>query len=89
MTPHRILHHAVNHEGIPAPRSLWEGNESPDVEQINAIQQAVQELNGVSGRDPFNQRMDDLITIQKQRTPSILGWKTIQVINAFDTLESE
>lgn len=89
MTHHRIIHHSMNHEGIPTPYSLWEGTDAPDIDQITAAQQHIQNIGETDGRDPFTQRMDDLIAIQKQRTPAILGWKTIQVVNAFDTHDNK
>lgn len=89
MTNHRIVHHSVNHEGVTAPHSLWKGIEAPSPEQITATQHSVQNFSEEHGRDPFAQHIDDILLVQKQRTPALLGWKTIQVVNIFDTIDDK
>lgn len=79
---HRILRNVADNGEI-VRETIWADNYPPSNEQIDYTQQLAKSLANDSARGPFRQDIVDTLAVQKRRNPSILGWKTIRILNIF------
>lgn len=70
-----------------AREAVWLGGDRPDADQVDHAKQLVIRLLENNVRSPFKQNINDTLIIQRCRTPALLGWKTIELINFFNNLD--
>lgn len=83
---YRIIRRAIE-GGEVARETVWSGDDKPNTDHINHVRQSVKRLTEVSARSPFRQDVNDMLIVQERRTPALLGWKTVGLVNIFNDLE--
>ena len=64
---------------------VWVGEQYPDAAIISDNLAALRSSRSGGARSPFSQRYEDVLLLQRQRSAKVLGWKTLQTINIFDS----